>query len=362
MIVQVRYLLTVGFTWTNLVTELSKDDFVRIFMLVPQIKNLKLVNANQFKAEAMGYIIDKKIRLEKLDLLGANLIDEGVWDKFFKLQTSSLKTLKLSWIDGKFTPKNIKTLVKFCPEISHLSLRRLWETLNAETLKELLKLKKVTNLSLEFNKDIAAEPMVNVVEAFGSRLEKLSLKCVPEADDELLAAIHDSCTRLSKLTLTDNDTMSDAGFVSLFTDWTNPPLTSINFHTCRDVDANHPETNTEGLGFCSDGFKALMAHSGPSLEVLNISSDRHISHDAFLEVFDGKKRYEKLRIVDVSFVPSFDDVAINGLFQSAPNLQKVLVFGVFGVRNPSIPAKVVVLGMPNAALLDVEEGGVLASL
>ena len=61
-------------------------------------------------------------------------------------------------------------------------------------------------------------------------------------------------------------------------------------------------------------------------------------------------------------MPSVDDVAINGLFQSAPNLQKVLVFGVFGVRHPTIPSNVVVLGMPNAPLVDIEEGGVLASL
>src|SRR5690606_22772768 len=126
----------------------------------------------------------------------------------------------------------------------------------------------------------------HAISSIGGNLKTLSLKIVPEADDTVLDTIHNHCHSLTKLRITDSEYMTDAGFVRFFNDWKNPPLQFLDLQKCRYMDAAAPRNNTHNVGLCSEGFKALMAHSGAGLRNLNIHACRNISREAFEEVFN----------------------------------------------------------------------------
>lgn len=188
---------------------------------------------------------------------------------------------------------------------------------------------------------------------------------------------------------------------------------------------NPPPSTTIGLG--SSGFTALMNHASHSLTHLNLSSCRHISHAALIEAFcfghdypnnsntndnNNNKRhinitnedlyaspspapesknnytytdssstnpktknvsrrtYPSLKHIDLSFVPTVDELVLAGIFKSCPALERVVAFGCFGIdaaaaaaaaagngngnsksmetAGPVVPPGVVLIGVPRA--------------
>jgi len=163
-----------------------------------------------------------------------------------------------------------------------------------------------------------------------------------------------NCKKLSKLRLVDNEVFTDAGFEHLFTHWRNPPLTFVDLHKCRHVDAADPSENPDNIGFGSLGFKALMAHSGESLKHLDVNSCRHISLQAFESVFSAEKTYPELQTMNLSFCQQVNDFVVGSIFRSCPNLKTLKVFGNFGVRDVKVPKGKILIGVPNALGMQIE--------
>ena len=203
-------------------------------------------------------------------------------------------------------------------------------------------------MSLHFSQDVECDRLINLVAGVGENLRTLSLVQFLDVDDTLLEAIHNHCLNLSKIRVTGSDTITDAGFTSLFTDWANPPLEQVDFSTNRDVDNSNPDGPEEAVGLADEGFKALMAHSGDQLQKLNISSCRHITAPAFMDVFDGQKRYPELEEMDLSFCSAVDTVVVAGIFKTCPKLKKLVVFGCFAVESVVVPAGILLIGAPRA--------------
>jgi DNA repair protein RAD7 len=115
------------------------------------------------------------------------------------------------------------------------------------------------------------------------------------------------------------------------------------------MDNTNPDgPEEEPIGLASNGFTALMAHSGSRLEFLDISSCRHISHEAFVDIFDGTKLYPHLREINLSFCPVVDTHVIAGIFRSCPQIKKVVTFGCFQVADVVVPRGIVLIGAPKA--------------
>jgi DNA repair protein RAD7 len=334
--------------------KLSSDDYIRIFQIVPTVKHLRLRNAVQFKNIVMDHLLGTVVELKTFSLYGANLIDDDHWNQYLETKGSHLTALKIYHTDGHFGDKQVELLPKACPKLQRLKISHNQQVTDAG-ITPIGELKKLEHLSWElYNKGIESDPYIKVIENIGKQLRTLSLSTIPELSDSVLDAIHNNCRNIFKLRLTDNHVFTDQGFARLFTNWKNPPLIFVDLHKCRHIDASQPRTNTDGIGFASTGFKALMEHSGSALKYLNVHSCRHISLEAFEAIFAKDKIYPELLRIDFSFCQSVNDFVVGSIFRSCPKLKTLKVFGNFGVKDVRVPKGRILIGVPNAMGMQIE--------
>ncbi|KAI9834873.1 MAG: hypothetical protein M1819_002781 [Sarea resinae] len=326
---------------------IKTDDYKKIFAIVPNVRHLLLVHAGQFKDEVIQYMLERNVPITNLELEAANLVSNDMWRQFFKGRGKALKSLKLTWLDFYLDDDCIDELAESCTDLRRLKLERCFK-LGPAAFDSLTKFRKLEHLSLRFNKPVEAERLVKLISTLGSNLRTLSLQRFDNANDDVLCAIHSHCHQLTKFRLTDNELCTDAGFVDLFTDWSNPPLSFIDLSSNRDLDYNNPDGPERPNGLASSGFEAVMRHSGSRVEKLDISSCRHISHATLLEAFDGVKTYPELTELNINFLTRIDTPIVAGIFKSCPKLKKVVAFGCFNVNEVSVPAHIALIGLPNA--------------
>ncbi|KAI1367579.1 hypothetical protein F5Y08DRAFT_298311 [Xylaria arbuscula] len=333
--------------------KLTSDDFIKIFQMVPQLKRLKLRNAIQFTDRVMQFLMSRKNALEGIYLHGANLLTEEVWAEFLKQKGTHLRGLQVYYTDKHFNNDSVNVMSKACPNLTRLKICHN-QAVSDEGIKYIAKLDQLEHLSLQLVTKTTTEPYVHLVQSIGPQLQTFSLKKVSEVDDRLLNALHDNCTNLSKLRITESEFMTDAGFVRLFRDWKNRPLSFLDLQKCRHIDAAQPRNNEHMVGLCSEGFEALMEHSGTGLQHLNIHACRNITREAFEKVFASDKRYLQLRHLEISFCEHVNDFVVGSIFRSCPNLKEVNVFGCMKVKDVRVPRGKILVGVPNAVGMRIE--------
>ena len=311
------------------------------------MRKLDLRHAGQLKDSVVDYMIDRDVPIRELRLDAANLISDSKWVEFFRKMGHRLEKVQLSWLDYSMTDETVQCLAENCPQLQTFKLKRVF-CVSEPSLKHIARLQQLRQLSLSFTNSMANDEVSAMIRGIGSHLQRLSLDRFQDVDDGLLETIHMSCQKLKKLRIRENDSCSDRGFAALFTNWKNLPLLSVNLSRTRSVDYGLPDGPEDATGLASDGFRALMAHSGQRLERLNISSCRHIGRDALCEVFDGRRKYPALKDVDLSFVSKVDTTVVAGLFKSCPAVQKVAAFGCFDVKDIVVPSGVALVGVPTA--------------
>ena len=309
----------------------------------------------------MDYVLERSVPIRHLQLEAANLVSDSKWREYFAKAGHRLESLKLSWLDFSIDDESISHLVKGCPNLKRLKLKKCFR-LGDASLETLSELRYLEHLSLQLITPTTMEPLKNLIHLVGSKLRTLSLEKFDNADDEVLAEIHSTCITLNKLRFCENDYCTDRAFSALFRGWSNPPLSHIDLSSNRDLDYTKPDGPEHPIGLASDGFKAMMIHSGPRLERLDISSCRHITPEAFAEVFNGANQYPFLREINISFLTKISTVIMAGIFQSCPAMAKVTAFGCFNVVDITVPAGVALIGVPNALESIVQEGDFMGGL
>lgn len=335
---------------------LEVEDYIKIFSFSPRIQSLTLRQAGQFKDEVLDYIIERDTPIKHLKLYAANLVSDDKWIEFFTKCGHRLESLQLRELDYSMDDSTFMHLVRHCPNLKRLKMKKCWR-LSDPALGAIQELKDLEHLSLQFKLPTSAQSLVDLITAVGSNLRTLSLEDFHEADNSVLKAVNAHCSRLQKLRFTDNDLCTDTGFTELFTDWSNPPLTFVDFTSSRSIDYNNPDGTEEAVGLGTAGFEALMAHSGSNLETLMIPSCRHIEREGLANIFDGEKEYPNLKIADISFVKRTDTPIVSGIFKSCPQIRKLTAFGCFSVSDVMVPKGVALIGIPNAQDSIVQEGG-----
>lgn len=327
--------------------------------------NLESVNlrfAGQMKDPVFRYMLQHNRKIKHIQLGAANLVTDDCWRDLFRTLGSQLESLKMSELNDSMDDETLQELVSHCTNLSRLKLKKCFKL--SEVAPELLSsLNKLQHLSLSISYD-APPPVLNkLIRSVGASLQTLSLEGMYEADDSVLTTIHKNCHQLKKLRFTGNSLCDDAAFTSFFTGWANPPLRFIDLNSNRDIDNADPDGPIETpIGLASSGFKAMMAHSGPRLEHLNIASCRHVNHESMSSVFDGEKQYPNLEDMDISFLPTMDDFLVSSIFRSCPKLMRLVVFGCSRVKSIQIPKGVAVVGMSNAQDAMIVEGNFSSKL
>ena len=328
---------------------------------MPRVRNLNIRSAGQFKDEVLDYIMERKCSLERLQLEAANLITNEKWVEFFEHCGERLESLMLTWLDYSMDDNAFTALTQHCPNLRRLKLKKCFR-LGDSALDAIGELQGLEHLSLRFPTPTSSAELAKLISSVGPGLRTLSLENFVDADDDVLAAIHSSCTQLAKLRFTENDTCTDAGYTSLFNEWSNPPLAFIDLSKTRSIDYSEPDGPAQTIGLASNGFKTLMEHSGSRVERLDINSCRHIAYDTFSRVFDGKQQYPLLKDINISFLTTIDTTIVAGMFKSCPQLIKVTAFGCFNVTDVAVPKGVALIGVPNAQSSIVQEGNIDADL
>lgn len=332
---------------------LRAEDYIRIFSVAPKLRKLKVRNAIQFKDEVMDYLIGRHINLESIYLHGANLLAEDRWIEYLAAKGQHLKAVQVYYTDKHLNDNVVAALKDSCPSLARLKICHN-QQVSDEGIKLIADMKNLERLSLQLLKPTATESYVHVVENIGKQLRTLSIRNVPDADDRLLDAIHEHCTQLTKLRIQDSEVMTDAGFVRLFKNWTTKPLTFVDFSKCRHIDSVKPRENAHLVGLCSNGFKALMNHSGRHLRYLNVHACRHISREALEEVFDLEKEYPELVKLEISFCEEVTDLIVGRIFRTCPQLRELNVFGCMKVKDAVVPKGRILVGVPNAIGMTTE--------
>ncbi|XWX00339.1 hypothetical protein V2A60_008359 [Cordyceps javanica] len=327
--------------------KLGEDDLIRIFQVATKLRHFKVRCAIQFKDEVMDYLLSRDTCLETFYLHGANLLSEAKWHEFIAAKGARLRRLHVYYTDLHFGDDSIAELQKHCLQLQRLKVENN-QKLTSKGVKAIGALKSLEHLGLQVHHEITSAALTECIAGIGANLQTLSLKIFPDAGDEVLEAIHSHCRALTKLRITDSEAMTDEGFVNLFTAWENPEVPFIDLQKCRQVDAAHPRENPENLGLCSQGFKALMAHSGPKIRHLNVHACRHISREAFEEVFNENALYPELRSLEISFCEEVTDFILGSIFRACPKIKEVNVFGCMKVKDVLVPRGVILVGVPNA--------------
>jgi DNA repair protein RAD7 len=322
---------------------------------MPHLVHVNLRFAGQMKDKVLEYIMDRQLKIKHLQLDAANLVSDDCWRQLFMKLGPQLEGLKLSNLDSSFDDETVVTLSRECPNLRRLKLSHCWK-IGDEALAALGNLTNLEHLSINLLRDVQQTNVISLVDRLGPKLRTLSLQSFLDCDDALLETIHTRCFRLEKLRLSDNTVCTDQGYVNLFTGWSNPPLKFVDLSSTRDVDNSTPNGPADPVGLASNGFIALMGHSGSKLEKLNISSCRHISRDAFEKVFADDRIYPALKELDISFQTVMNDFIVTSIFRCCPALQKLTAFACFSVVNVRVPAGVALIGGLRAQDSIVVEG------
>ncbi|KAI1452701.1 RNI-like protein [Annulohypoxylon moriforme] len=337
-------------------SQLEQPDYIRIFQVCPGVKHLKLYNAIQFRDGAVEFIAGRQFNLESLYLAGANLLTEQGWLGYLKAKGEHLKSLRVYFTDKQFNSAVLQAIRSYCRSLERLKICHN-QQISDEELVDIAGMSNLRHIGLHLVKDTTTPTYVSIIENLGKNLETFSIRMVPDVGDELLEAIHDNCTQLSKLRITHSEEMTDAGFVKLFTGWENRPLRFIDFEKCLPMTDADPKVNPDKVGLHSDGFQAMMNHSGRKLKKLNLHGCRHISGEAFEEVFSSDKRYSELLDLEVSFCEPVTDYIVGLIFRSCPNLRTLNVFGCMKLKDVRVPRGKVLIGLPNARGMSIHGTG-----
>ncbi|KAJ4246969.1 UV-damaged DNA-binding protein rad7 [Fusarium falciforme] len=332
---------------------LGEQEYIGIFQVAQQLRHLKIRCGIQFKDEVMDYLLSRDIALESFYLHGANLLSEDKWHEFLRAKGETLRALQVYYTDKHFGDDTMVVLKESCPNLKRLKVENNQKFTDVG-VKAIGEISTLEHVGLQLQNKTHTSAYNELVSKLGANLRTLSLKVVPGVDDGLLRAIHQHCRSLTKLRITDSEEMTDFGFVDLFTDWANPPLHYVDFQKCRQLDASQPRENPDKLGLCSDGFKALMAHSGQKLQYLNVHACRHITREAFEEVFHQDAHYPELKELEISFCEEVTDFILGSIFRACPSIREVNVFGCMKVRSVRVPRGVILVGVPNAQGMIVE--------
>ncbi|KAF4983035.1 hypothetical protein FZEAL_1460 [Fusarium zealandicum] len=332
---------------------LGEQDLISIFQVAPQLRHLKIRCGIQFKDEVMDYLLSRDISLESFYLHGANLLSEEKWHEFLRAKGETLKGLQVYYTDRHFGNDSVALLRDHCPNLRRLKVENN-QQVSDDGVKSIGEISSLEHIGLQLQCKTTTAAYTHFISKIGKKLQTLSLKIVPEVDDGVLRAINQHCRSLTKLRITDSEFMTDDGFAALFTEWTNSPLHYIDLQKCRQVDASKPRENPNNIGLCSEGFKALMAHSGQKIRHLNVHACRHISRDAFEEVFHKDANYPELRELEISFCEEVTDFILGSIFRACPNIREVNVFGCMKVKEVRVPRGVILVGVPNAQGMIVE--------
>jgi DNA repair protein RAD7 len=150
-------------------TELETQDFEKIFAFMPNLYHVNFRFAGQLKDKVVEYLLDRNLKIKRLQLDAANLISDECWQQLFRKLGPQLESLKLSNLDSSLDDETVEVMCRECTSLQRLKLKQCWKMGN-RSLQAISQLISLQHLSLDFVQEICDEILLNTVSKLSPRL------------------------------------------------------------------------------------------------------------------------------------------------------------------------------------------------
>ncbi|RXW23189.1 hypothetical protein EST38_g2674 [Candolleomyces aberdarensis] len=282
-------------------TNLPSSAFESLVYLNPNLTSLRLDFCGQLDDPAFKVFTTSLPALERIELLGPFLVRSPAWKDFIKAHPN-LEGFLITQ-SPRFDLDCLRELVSHCTGLKELRLKEFGKMSDAfldeiadnlggqgdsESILEYL------DISSPGGESCSDAAVVNLLSAIGGSLRYLDVSKHDLLTDEfLLGGLQQHTHSLESLSIAHCPEITSKALASLFNEWENPPLVSLDA-------SRNPELQTDAL-------EAIMKHSGSRLENLNINGWKDVEENGLRDI--GRKGKE-MRKLDVGFCRNVDDFII----------------------------------------------------
>ncbi|KAI8390083.1 hypothetical protein BD560DRAFT_442657 [Blakeslea trispora] len=299
-------------------SKMTDNGLFMISQFCVQTQRLILHYCGQITDRTLNAYRDRLPQLKHLDLSGPFLVTKQAWIAFFEAIGKRLEVFAVS-NTARFDQTCVDAMASHCPDLKELKLKNL-SPMCSDWLSSIAKLNKLESLELAWpltGQDFKTEDIVQLLSCVGSNLRELSIKGGHQLTDEILSnGILKHCPNLQKLCLEKCEQLTSSAMVAFLDNWNAQGLVELDISRCTAFD--------------DDVLKAILRHSGQSIQQLNLHSLNLLTASA-LELLAGNgsdlSPCQSLTHLNCGFVHSMDDFVLQKLANHCESLKDVQVFG-----------------------------------
>ncbi|KZO92412.1 RNI-like protein [Calocera viscosa TUFC12733] len=296
-------------------TALESSGLIALANLNPNLVNLRLDFCGRVEATALGHWAQHLAKLKRIELLAPFLVTDKAWIKFFETVGDRLEGFLIT-NSPRFSQECVESLVKNCPKLTELRLRRIGK-LEDDWLPLLHPLTQLTLLDLSDASlgnapiSLTDEPLIDLMSKVGANLEHLDLSGHElVTDDMLIRGIAPNMPKLKRLRLVELSNLTDEGVGAFFDALVATPLHWLDL-------SRNPELADKAL-------VGLLDHSGAGLAHLNMNQFKEASNEVLLQI--GEKA-SLLEFLDLGFCREVDDFVVKAVQDGCKGLKELKVYG-----------------------------------
>ncbi|KZT53896.1 RNI-like protein [Calocera cornea HHB12733] len=296
-------------------TDLDPNGLIALANLNPNLVNVRLDFCGRMEAKALEHWGQRLTKLRRLELHAPFLVREKAWVDFFETVGDKLEGFLIT-NSPRFSQECIESLVKNCPNLTELRLRRIGK-LTDDWLPLLHPLTKLTLLDLSDPSlgnlpiSLSDEPIIDFLTKIGGNLETLDLSGHElVTDDMLIRGIAPNTPKLKWLRLVELANITDDGVGAFFDALVSPPLHWIDL-------SRNPELADKALS-------SLLDHSGAGLAHLNINQFKAAASEVLMQI---PQKATILEFLDLGFCREVDDFVVKAVQDGCKHLKELKVYG-----------------------------------
>ena len=290
--------------------DLVHESYLALANLNPNLEKLNLQMCGQLTTDTLISWGKSLKHLKSIELNGPFLARKEGWISFLKARGKKLEEFRITQ-SPRIDLEVIETMVASCPNLKSLALAEIGQ-MDSEFLESIAKLTRLESLSISSpGTPISDEAVITLLEAIGENLTALDLSENSELGDEILPAIAKFCPKLQHLGLR-NVKLSDVAIKSYFETLSaskRPGFLSLDLEKGHDLSGA--------------SLRALIAHSGHTIENLSLVGWRNVDADAV----SGLGACSQLRRLDLGWCRQVTDFTLKDIIDGCNNIREIKVWG-----------------------------------
>ncbi|KAK4684947.1 DNA repair protein RAD7, partial [Tremellales sp. Uapishka_1] len=303
-------------------TRLVHDSFLALARLCPNLTSLHLHLCGQLMTDSLIAFGKSLKSLTRIELFAPFLVRKEGWIDFFKQRNASLQGFLITQ-SPRIDLETIETMVDNCPNLTELQLAEIG-MMQDDFLIPIGKLDKLQSLDLSSpGTPLSDDAVVTLLSKVGTNLVSLNLSDNSELGDMSLISIAKYCPSLKQLYLRNCVEFTDEGVTAFF-----DALKASNHPGLEVIDLE------KGHELKAASLKALIAHSGPTIEKLSLLGWKEVEKQALGEIGTCKR----LKELNIGWCRCLTDFEVKDILEGCDEIKVVKVWGCNQLTD-AIPRK-----------------------